>query len=179
MRAFVAMLLLAVGGVAGVGAQAPVGRVVRPWEKPAPAESLALERTRCLGTCPAYRVMIDRAGRVRFESRSDRTRGADSVGAAAFALLLGVAESAGFFELPARIDYGDAELCADYATDHPAATVTLYWADSLRQVVHYHGCYSGAGAHDPGARLRRLYALENAIESVAGSWRWVRPARRR
>lgn len=153
--------------------------VSRALDSPQIADSLALERTSCFGTCPAYRLVLDRDGRVRFHSRNpgDSTRATDSIAPAAFTSLLSSAQRAGFFELPSRIDRENAELCPDYATDHPTAIITLYWTDSLRRVSHYHGCYSGRGTHAPVGRLQQLNALEAAIDSVTDSRRWVRPGR--
>ena len=45
-------------------------------------DSVVLERTRCYGTCPAYRLRVSRTGEVRFASRNlrdDQRVGVDTV----------------------------------------------------------------------------------------------------
>ena len=119
------------GGVtAGIIAALSSSSVLRGQVAPASvADSVVLERTRCLGTGPE------------------------------------------------RIDEHEPELCESYATDHPTVTVSIWRATGSKRVVHYHGCGPVGGASEPLLRLRRLASLEAAIDSVAGTRRWVRPAK--
>ena len=99
-----------------------------------------------------------------------------SVPADGFSYLLAMAERIGFYDLPDRIDESDSTWCPDHATDHPTDIGTIYSGASRKRVVYYTGCYTGAGEHtvaEPLGRLRRFYA---AVDSVAGSSRWIRPA---
>ncbi|HEV2736150.1 MAG TPA: DUF6438 domain-containing protein [Longimicrobiaceae bacterium] len=141
---------------------------------PGSADSIVLERTRCYGTCPAYRLSLAATGRVAFtshypdEGRSETGRTSPD----AFRRLLREAEAAGFFVLPDTIA-NDPALCASPRTDSPTVTVAVFAAAGAKQVVHYRGC----GAPDDPQATRRLAALrelEARIDSTAGSGRWVR-----
>jgi hypothetical protein len=153
-------------------------------QEPAPAQaraadSVVLERSRCFGSCPAYRLRITGEGAVAFSSRNsgDSARiETDSIVPSEVAWLLEEAERLGFYALPAKIAE-DSTLCPLRATDHPTATVTLSRNDSAHTVVDYHGCYA---SHDLAVvpRLEQLRRLEVEIDSVAQSSRWVGPASR-
>jgi hypothetical protein len=143
------------------------------------ADSLVLERTLCYGTCPAYRLRIGGDGAVAFTSRNPGdTSGTktDSIAPSQVEWLLGEAERRDFYSLPTVIA-DDSTLCPLRATDHPTATVTIFRQDSSHTVVDYHGCYTD---HDLGTarRVTELRRLEAAIDSIAQSSRWVRPASR-
>ena len=142
-------------------------------------DSLVLERTRCFGMCPAYRLTIRSDGAVTFVSRNPGdTSGVktDSLRQEQVAWLVEEATRLGFFTLPAVIA-DDSTLCPLRATDHPSAKVTILRQDSARTVVDYHGCYA---SHDLAVvpRVEQLRRLEAEIDSVARSSRWIRPASR-
>jgi len=128
------------------------------------ADSIVLERTRCYGTCPAYRLSLTRTGQVRFVSvwPEDTPPGAGTIAPADFAALVDEAARIGFWELPARIE--GSRFCPTYATDLPTATVTIHAGARTRSVIDYRGCTG----------VPELRALESRIASVAGSRRWIR-----
>jgi hypothetical protein len=67
------------------------------------ADSILLERTLCYGTCSAYRLHMDRHGRVRFSSLNpgDSSRTVrDSISPEGLLFLEREAERIGFFALP-------------------------------------------------------------------------------
>lgn len=142
----------------------------------AAVDSLVLERTRCFGACPAYRLGVDRAGVVTFAARSprDSTRATARVAPATLGALVDRARRAGFFALPVRIS-GDPTLCPRRATDHPTVYLTIFAADTAHRVEDYHGCRTDDDAASPLVALR---ALEVAVDSATGSSRWVRPSPR-
>jgi hypothetical protein len=144
------------------------------------ADSIVLERTLCYGTCPAYRLSISRIGEVRFESRNPGDSGrtaSDRIAEEDVQRLTGQVFALGFFQFPDSI-LGDRALCPVAASDHPTVTVTVTVAGKAKRVIDYSGCYAGSG-HAPVDSVARLRAFELAIDSVAGTRRWVRPARRR
>ncbi|HEX6748886.1 MAG TPA: DUF6438 domain-containing protein [Longimicrobium sp.] len=138
----------------------------RPAESTAQvrADSIVLERTRCYGTCPAYRLTLTRAGQVRFASvwPADTPPGAGTIAAADFASLVDEAARIGFWELPARIE--GSRLCPTYATDLPSVYLTIHAGARTKRVDDYLGCMG----------TPELRALEVRIDSVAGSRRWIR-----
>jgi hypothetical protein len=143
------------------------------------AEGIVLERTRCFGTCPAYRLTVRSDGAVTFVSRNPGdTSGlkTDSLRQEQVAWLVEEATRLGFFTLP-EVIADDSTLCPLRATDHPTATVTIFRQDSAHTVVDYHGCYA---SHDLDVvpQVKQLRRLEAEIDSVARSSRWMRPASR-
>jgi hypothetical protein len=142
------------------------------------ADSLVLERTRCFGTCPPYRLSLTAAGRVDFLSRGgDATRDSGNVSQATLAALVQRAEAFGFFALPDRLQRG-SPICTDWATDHPTVIVTIYRASGAKAVVDYHGCFNHSD-HSVVDVVRQLRDFERAVDSATCSSRWVRPAGRR
>jgi hypothetical protein len=137
-----------------------------------PADSIVLERTRCYGFCPAYRLVLARTGEVRFRSvwPEDTPPGEGTVAARDFDGLVAEAARAGFWSLPDEIQ-GSA-LCHAASTDSPSAIVAIYLPGRSKRVSDYHGCRDEAA-------LAALRAFEDRIDSVAGSRRWIRtPATR-
>jgi len=142
------------------------------------ADSIVLERTLCYGSCPAYRVSISRVGEVRFESRrpgdSGRTA-SDRIAAERVRSLTAQAVALGFFQLPDSIR-SDKRLCPDMATDHPTVITIVALAGVVHRVVDYRGCFARSD-HSVVDSVAKLRAYEAAIDSAAGSARWVRPSR--
>jgi Domain of unknown function (DUF6438) len=148
-------------------------RPLAPRPTSARADSLVLERTRCYGGCPAYRVSLTARGYVAFASRNpgDSTRGADTVPVATLPSLVERASRLGFFRLPNRL-LGDSVFCTVAASDGPTTTLTIYGASGAKTVEDYSGCFSERESiREP---LRQLRALETAVDSLTGARRWIR-----
>ena len=142
-------------------------------------DSIVLERTRCYGTCPAYRIRLAGSGDVTFESRNPGDSGrvaSDRTTPDAVRGLLTQATALGFDALP-EVVANDKQLCVDRATDHLTVTVTLFRPAGAKRVEDYLGCR--AASDDSTNVIVRLRSFENAIDSTAGTSRWVRPADRR
>ena len=137
-------------------------------------DSIVLARTACRGICPIYELRIVRTGQVTFASHGpgDSTRAAARLPQSAVDSLLAEVNRARFFELPARI-VDDPALCSQRSADLPAAIITLYRRGHARRVEDELGCRSGL---EPSLapRLADLRHLEDAIDRIAGSSRWVR-----
>jgi hypothetical protein len=86
------------------------------------------------------------------------------------------AERIGFFQLPDSLEQ-DKTLCADWATDAPTVTVTIFANNGAKRVVDYHGCFDKVD-HSLTPVVARLRTFERTNDGVAGSWRWVLPAPR-
>ena len=145
----------------------------RPAQSAGPAapsapDSIVLERGPCFGSCPTYRLSLARSGAVHFVSSSRGDVGREERGSitpAQFLALAAEAERIGFDQLPDNIR--ESRYCERMATDLPSADVSIFRGAAVKTVRDYLGCFDGP----PG--LRRF---ESAIDSVAGSSRWVRPS---
>lgn len=143
------------------------------------ADSIVLERSVCFGFCPAYRLTLQPSGAVHFvaTTHGDSVQRADTIAPRTFAWLASEAHHSGFYTFPQEIAR-DSTLCAARATDHPTATVTVFRGDSTHSVVDYAGCYMGHNL-SVAPTLAPLRRFESAIDSVAGSKRWLDLARPR
>lgn len=146
---------------------APSAGPPAPSAQPAP-DSIVLERGPCFGSCPTYRLALARSGAVHFVSSSRGDVGREERGSitpAQFQALASEAERIGFDQLPGNIR--ESRFCERMATDHPTADVSIFRGGAVKTVRDYLGCFDGP------PELRRF---ESAIDSVAGSSRWVRPS---
>jgi hypothetical protein len=133
-------------------------------------DSIVLQRTACYGNCPTYRVRITGTGAVSFTPERDtrRTKPAErTVAADSVAALVEEARRVGFFELPDTLQSSE-RYCAAMATDNPTAILAFYVRGARKEVVDYHGC------GNVPADVRRL---EDAVDSVAGTGRWIGESR--
>lgn len=144
------------------------------------ADSVVLERTSCLGACPAYRLAVYASGRVAFESRNrgdEANRANDSVPVAAFARILTTAAGIGFDTMPA-FAMGAAGYCRVVKTDHPTITVTLFAANTLKRLSYYTGCTSDAPHTGRTEQLiSHLRTLADTIDVAVDAHRWIRPGK--
>lgn len=147
---------------------------------PAPLDSVILERTRCFGTCPAYRVHIASNGVVFFRSLNpgDTTRTyRDTLTAARWQELRTMVDRAKLPTLPAVVQ-NDSRLCPHEVSDLPYAIVTTFRAGARTSIRDYSGCFV-QGSMDPSGALLPLRQLEASIDRIAQVERWAQPARRR
>lgn len=167
----------AVAGCRGTGEKVDTTSSMEPA-----VDSIVLERTGCFGSCPAYRLGVTSTGGIHFVSLTPGDSGrvaTDTTNSAAYASLVSALSPSGFFDLPKVIE-GD-ELCALRATDHPTAIVTAFRREGPHTVEHYLGCHTDRGdgkRPGPHERLARLIALEDHIDSIARSSRWIAHATR-
>ena len=133
------------------------------------ADSIVLERTRCFGTCPAYRLSVSRSGKVHFESRNpdDETRATADVPTIQFEWILSKAHHIDFLALPNRIA-DNKHYCPTTVTDNPTAIVTVFMGAGSKRVEDYYGCYWAPAG---------LRELEEYVDRVTNAKRWIRPAR--
>jgi hypothetical protein len=143
-----------------------------------PADTtIKLTRSACYGECPNYAVVIHGDGRVEFTTEVAAVSGADEVfrqfarstgvlmpgvhkdvvSSRAVADLLTQFQHAGFWQLQDRY--------AASVTDNPTQIVTLVMGGRRKQVVDYVGTEAGMP--------QSVRDLEDAIDRVAGTARWV------
>lgn len=124
---------------------------------------ITLERTGCLGYCPAYRVWIA-SGKVMFEGREY----VNQIGLAegfihpdSVTKLIGSFLSSNYFSLPDTITK-----CKKYWTDSPTTITSIRLGKMFKQVFHYEGCNGFSGEAE-------LYKLKNEIDRIAKTKRWT------
>src|ERR1041385_488492 len=132
-------------------------------------DSITLSRTACFGTCPIYTVTINSAGTVTF----DGERFVKNVGLAqgridksAFRDLVREFERIDYFSLPNNFSPG-TKVCPKTITDMPSANTSIRLNGKTKGVAHYRGC------GDSGV-LAKLTALENKIDEVAETQKWIK-----
>lgn len=127
---------------------------------------IQLARTACFGTCPVYTVTVRGSGEVTFRGVKfveDSGSSATTIERSRIAALLAAFEQAHYFDLADSYEPGNSA-CGAAATDHPAVTTSIRIDGRSKRVAHYTGC-----ADVPIA----LATLENAIDSIVGTGRWI------
>lgn len=130
-------------------------------------DELTLERTRCYGTCPIYKVRVSGEGQVKYEgigyvkiigsataqlSREQLARVVEAINAVKY------------FEL--RDSYASKEDgCASVVTDHPSVITSIAIGGRKKTIRHYYGC--------AGAATRALTQFESNLDEIIGTARWV------
>ena len=135
----------------------------------AAAPVITLERTPCFGSCPSYKVQIFADGRVVYQGkRFVRRKGKAQARITKDAVQELVREfnSINYLNLDDEYNPGSPS-CPEGWTDHPSAITSLAWEGKKKTIRHYHGC-RGAQVLD------QLTALEEKIDEVANTKRWVR-----
>ena len=130
---------------------------------------ITLERTLCFGSCPIYKVEIFADGRIVYEGEDfvkRKGRAQDRISKAAVQQLVREFNRINYMKLEDEyVSMGPN--CPDFHTDSPYAVTSLNWKGRQKQIRHYHGC-GGAKVLD------QLTALENRIDKVANTKRWVK-----
>ena len=130
---------------------------------------ITLERTACFGSCPMYKLEIFADGKVvyegkKFVKREGRVQG--RIPRAAVQQLVREFNRINYMRLDDEY-VSEGPNCPEWWTDSPSAITSLDWKGRTKTVRHYHGCR--------GAKvLDQLTALENKIDRVANTKRWVK-----
>ena len=132
-------------------------------------EWIRLSRTACFGTCPVYTVTIKSDGTVsyageRFVFTIGFAQG--RIDKSAFRDLAREFEKLDYFTLPDEFVPG-TKACPNMVTDMPSADTAIRLNGKTKRVAHYHGC-GNSGI------LPKLTALENRIDEVAGTQKWIK-----
>lgn len=163
---FVAVSIL--GGV--------VGAIdIRPSKSEATAQDIprdtviTLERTRCYGMCPSYKITISADGSVTFEGRhfvKEVGIVKSTISRERLQELLAAFDRINYFSLRSQYeDVGDG--CKGVVTDHPSALTFIKTNGKSKSVNHYYGC-RGVEVLD------ELTKLEQAIDDAVNSAQWIR-----
>ena len=174
MRRFV---LFAFAGVSGCS-HSPHSNPPVDVPRTRTTDSIVLERTRCLGSCPSYRLRLSRTGEVVFVSHNPGevgTTAVDTIGTAIVDSLERYAERIGFFTLPDSVIPGRTH-CELVATDHPTIAIAFFGTKN-KIGSYYTGCR--LASDDPIVpAFRGVQDLAGQIDSLTHASRWIRPARR-
>jgi hypothetical protein len=133
------------------------------------ADSIRLERFGC-GIplpCTGYEVLISKGGEITFLSRNPVDSGRiirGSMPSGAFKTLMVHVLEAAFVFLPPRIE-SDSGFCRFKQTEGSTFTITLYTPRRVKRVQDYEGCKWAPAS---------LRALEDYIDKVAGTQKWIR-----
>jgi hypothetical protein len=122
-----------------------------------PFESIILSRSRCMGTCPAYRVALSVDGLATYEGLAHVERIGKFVGSVPFydfAQLALLADRAGFMGLDERYAGG--------WTDDATTSLTIRARTGRQKTVDDYGTFGPP----------ELWALQRAIDGVVASINW-------
>lgn len=127
---------------------------------------VTLERRPCYGACPTYSISIAGNGTVVFEGRAnvDSARRITSrVHQDSVSVLVRLFELEQFFAFPSSYVRDGAE-CEPYYFDAPVVVSSLSIGRRTKSIEHDHGC---------GGAPPSLAMLENRVDEIAQSWRWI------
>jgi hypothetical protein len=137
-----------------------------PSRGPAPLidvnTSITLERTECFGVCPAYSLSIQGDGSVSYLGTSFVKvvgEASSQVPVSDVQALVDEMWAAGYLEM------NEPTACDGTYTDAPSVITSLTLGAQTHRVSHYHG-----NPCSPAA----LTEIEDRIDEVAGSERWLR-----
>ena len=125
-------------------------------------DAIILERTSCYGTCPVYKVTLQRDGKVAYDGKEfvkvtgHRTR---KIPPEHFQQLAREVEQIGFFGFKAEYRYKrNPDGSAEFVTDMPTRFTTVQAGKLRKRVVNYYG----------GPQ-----SLERLIDKISGSSEWT------
>ena len=141
---------------------------------PLSASQIKLFRGPCLGECPVYEVIILGTGDVTYNGQmfvKEESERYDRVNAFEVLELFIFAVEIGFFEFNAEYNTGDQIMIGDNMTvtlssmsitDRPYCEITITTGKQTKKVHNYLGA------------PKRLRQLENKIEKLANTKRWIK-----
>jgi hypothetical protein len=135
-----------------------------------PADTVVtLQRGACERRCSVYKVILFADGTVIYDGQYwVRQKGLvrDRVEPQVLDKFVREAQAAGFFHLNNEYGYQETKGCEHVATDGPLVKISVVSGGQVKSILHNHRC-SGA---DPD----KLTALEDRIDSIARTARWVK-----
>jgi hypothetical protein len=123
-----------------------------------------MERTHCLGTCPAYILTIHGDGRVEYVDKENKEVAPPKQGSitpSAVKTLVAEFARVKFLSLP---DYLLQKCPCRQCTDLPSAITEIDVRGITHRVRHDHGC---------GCAPKALFELETAIDKAANTEQWT------
>ena len=130
-------------------------------------DSVAMQRSGCLGRCPIYQLKISSDGRVTFQGEKHVAyvgRHTGSARASDLARLDQALKSVEFFTLRRQYHSGE-DGCTTWSTDSPTVEIRVAAGGKEHEVNYYYGCEVEIGP--------TIDMLSKTIDDVAGAYRWV------
>jgi|ERR1700682_462166 len=125
---------------------------------------IRLERTRCYGNCPAYKLTIHGDGRVEYDGADNvKVKGKKEagIGLADVKRIVSEFDKAGYFS----IEQFKREKCScTLCTDMPTTITEIQVKGTSHRVEHYYGCRCAPKA---------LWDLEGTIDKIARTEQWT------
>lgn len=149
--------------------QPPQDSAVSPKQR---AVIATLARTRCYGSCPAYRLTIYEDGLVEYVGEDFVTlvgKQTARLDAASIVEIHQAFAQAKYLQLKGRYD------CREW-TCNPSAITSYRHGEFVRTIKHYYGCrgeHGDAGCRTSPQELEALTALEARIDKIVQVDRWV------
>lgn len=137
--------------------------------RPRRTKVITLERTRCFGACPVYKLTIFSDGHVSYEGIKYVRKIGKATGHISRAKLNDLVEeftNIYYFNLPASYTPGTKQ-CPQVVTDLPSAITSLTWQRRSHSINHYQGCRGSS-------TLEALTELENKIDEVVNVTKWTK-----
>ena len=144
----------------GCSTRTPAPTARSPPAQPAPARLVSLERERCFGWCPAYRLDIYVNGTVLYEGHAHvcKDEASDRLTSAKLAALRAAITRSNFATTP--------EHCCDCpVSDSPTTTITVSDPPPAKTIVD-------AGSPCPDAPLT-ISKLADDIDAIVDIERWI------
>ena len=125
---------------------------------------IALARTKCYGTCPAYQLTLDANGTVHYQGKDyvrQKGRRTGRISPEAFQKIVKKLKEIRFFQL--NDEYNSQEIggSSTFVTDQPATITTVTQGGHTKKVENYFG------------GPKKLYDLEQLIDELTQSYKWV------
>ena len=127
--------------------------------------AITLERTMCFGSCPVYKLTVRSSGRVEFDGKAfvrEKGKRTAQISARDFARLVKKVKEINFFALQNRYDGKGPNGTGVTVTDLPTRRTSVTKGGQTKTVEDY---FRGPP---------ELKELEDLIDEVAGSARWIR-----
>lgn len=132
---------------------------------------IALERSRCYGSCPSYKIEIYGDGKFIYQGKDFvKTKGkvTGTVTTEQLEQIISEVEKARFFSM--RSSY-EKEGCTTMATDSPWVYTSIQINKKKKSISHYTGCDGGNKQFSSG--LQRLKKLEDKIDAIVNIEKWI------
>jgi hypothetical protein len=128
------------------------------------AAVIRLERTGCYGSCPAYKIIINGDGRVRYVGENNvKLKGEQqaNIATADVKQILSEFDKANYFAID---QYSEKNCSCRFCTDMPTAITEIQVKGISHRVEHYYGCTCAP---------KPLWELEQAIDRIARTEQWT------